>query len=364
MDQRGYCRFSLITIEALEKNTPELQTGCKYVLVRSTSAPASEDLKFKCILFFRLRSMYGLPNKSEHIFITEKNIARKESRNKIIKDLERADMLGETLDKHEIYLAKYSKGSALIKEIGRLRELAFREVGEGTGCSRDLDNYDKHYRHLTLWHKQNQEIVGAYRIGEAGKIITENGIQSLYTANLYHYSDAILPRLQQCFELGRSFVHPDYWGKACLDYLWQGIGAFLRHNKNIHYLIGPVSMSADFPESLRNELVFYFEHYYKSDEQLATAHKPYHLPIQEKHRLQKAYSRLNKEQGMKQLQNNFKVQGYKIPILFKQYSSLFEDGGIKLLAFSIDPNFGNCIDGLLMADLRKLKEKKRARYID
>ena len=275
----------------------------------------------------------------------------------------RAQALGETRDQHGIYLAEYTIGSALIKEIGRLREFTFRKVGEGTGCKRDLDRYDKDYSHLTLWHHEKREIVGAYRFGDAKKLIAARGLQSLYTASLYQFSDNAIPYLKQSLELGRSFVHPDYWGKASLDYLWQGIGAFLRHKPNIRYLIGPVSMSAEYPINLINELVFYFEHFYKAEERLATAYRPYQLPEPEQKNFLSTYSEMTREEGLEHLQKSFKEQGHKIPVLFKQYTSLYEEGGIKLLSFSIDPDFGNCIDGLLMADLTKLKAKKRERYI-
>jgi putative hemolysin len=307
---------------------------------------------------------YKLAKDGNLLFITERPLAREEKPQNIMRALKRAAVLGETRDQNTIYLADFYRGSALIKEIGRLREYTFRKVGEGTGSSRDLDSYDQDYRHLTLWNQEKQHIVGAYRIGEAGKLIANKGIDSLYTASLYCFTDDMIPYLQQGLELGRSFVHPDYWGKASLDYLWQGIGAFLRCNPAIRYLLGPVSVSAEYPKALVNELVFYFQKYYGlADRKLATAYNPYIIPPQEQRRLETLYSEMDKDGAMDLLQENFKVQNCKIPVLFKQYTSLYEDGGIQLLAFSIDPDFSDCIDGLFIGDLTKLKPKKRERYI-
>ncbi len=310
------------------------------------------------------KHVYKLEKNNNKEFITEKTLARPEKTEKIIKSLSSAITLGETRDQNTIYLADYQKKSALIKEIGRLREYTFRQVGEGTGSSRDLDSYDKHYRHLILWHKENQQIVGAYRIGEAGKLIAEHGVNGLYTASLYNFSNDIIPYLKQGLELGRSFIHPEFWGKSSLDYLWQGIGAFIRHHPEVRYVLGPVSISADYPKALTDELVFYFKKYYQTDKLLATANNPYQISHQEEQRLHTKYVTLDTKEGMEKLQESFKSEGYKIPVLFKQYTSLYEEDGIKLLAFNIDPDFGNCVDALLLGDLQKFKKKKRQRYID
>ncbi len=309
------------------------------------------------------KHLYKLKKNNHKEFITEKSLAQPEKTKKLINSLSTATILGETRDQNTIYLASYRKKSSLIKEIGRLREYTFRQVGEGTGSSRDLDNYDKYYRHLVLWHKESQQIIGAYRIGEAGRLIAEHGVNGLYTASLYNFSDKAIPYLKQGLELGRSFIHPDFWGKSSLDYLWQGIGAFIRHNPEIRYVLGPVSISADYPKILTDELVFYFKKYYQADKMLAKANNPYQISLQEEQRLHSLYLTSNAKEGMELLQKNFKAKGYKIPVLFKQYTSLYEEDGIKLLAFNIDPDFANCVDALLLGDLEKFKKKKRERYI-
>ena len=104
-----------------------------------------------------------------------------------------------------------------MREIGRLRELTFRKVGEGTNARRDLDAYDQHYEHLVLWDPQALRIVGSYRFGHGGRLIAERGMASLYTSSLFNYSPALESRLAQGLELGRSFIAPAYWRSRALD---------------------------------------------------------------------------------------------------------------------------------------------------
>lgn len=354
-------RYFVMTRELLYKGTNNISFTIGNLIPHQKLI--SHQLENRNLVKRLKKHLYQLKTNENVEFINQKPIAKAEKTKHILADLQKATVLGKTRDNQTIYLADYHKGSALIKEIGRLREYTFRKVGEGTGSSRDLDKFDKYYRHLVLWHDKKQEIVGAYRLGECNKLINNKGLSGIYTSSLYQFSDKMIPFLEQSLEMGRSFVHPNYWGKASLDYLWQGIGAFLRHNPDIRYLIGPVSISAEFPESLINELVFYFQYFFNGPTDLVSAHHPYHVPLQDKHRLESLYQSLTPENGMELLQRNFKSHGYKIPILYKQYTSIFEKGGFQILAFSIDHDFGDCIDGLLMTDISKLKPKKRDRYI-
>ena len=290
-------------------------------------------------------------------------IAAPEDPQQLQEEFKSAKIIGDTRDGNRIYLVDYSPNSALIREIGRLRELAFRKVGEGTGNSRDLDDYDKSYRHLVLWNRDNLEIVGAYRIGEGKKLLAQFGEEGLYTRSLYRFTPSFHPYLEESIELGRSFVHPDYWGKASLDYLWQGLGAYLATQPHIRYLIGPVSMSADYPRKLMNMLAYFYKRYYPSPEQLAIAKNPYLLTTDTIAELDKLFADQDRTSAFDFMQKQFISAGYKLPILFKQYASLFDDGGFQASVFSIDPNFGNCLDGLCVADLHKLKAAKRKRYV-
>jgi putative hemolysin len=130
-----------------------------------------------------------------------------------------------------------------MREIGRLREMTFRTVGEGCGQPRDIDRFDRHYEQLVLWDDQDMEIVGAYRLADAGRVIAEQGVQGLYSRTLFDYGPAVLSRIAQGLELGRSFVQPRYQTRHALDYLWYGIGAYIKANPHIRYLFGPASIS-------------------------------------------------------------------------------------------------------------------------
>ncbi|WP_331344608.1 lysophospholipid acyltransferase family protein [Cellvibrio sp. UBA7661] len=300
------------------------------------------------------------------VFVTEKTIAHPEDRAALKKELKTAQVIGNTRDNHVIYLCDYNQHPVVLREIGRLREQTFRLVGEGTGSRRDLDKYDHYYRHLVLWDEEKLCIAGAYRLGEAHKLIKKKGANALYTAELFDFNPSLTPYLEQGLELGRSFVHPDYWGKASLDYLWQGLGAYLSHHPQVRFVFGPVSMSAHYPKVLRDLLVFYYERYYSvkniNDESLAEGKHPHEIEEDMLIELQNRFAKLDSEQGFDVLQEEFKKHDCKIPVLFKQYAGLYEEGGYHLLGFSVDSEFGNCVDGLFMGDLSCMKAAKRARY--
>ncbi|ACE84560.1 GNAT family N-acyltransferase [Cellvibrio japonicus] len=309
------------------------------------------------------KHLYKIGKGKNPIFVTEKTIAHPEDLAALKKELKTAQLIGATRDNHKIFLCDYAQHPSVLREIGRLREQTFRLVGEGTGSRRDLDKYDHYYRHLVLWDDEKLCIAGAYRLGDAERILHKKGIKGLYTADLFDYQPAAQEYLQQGLELGRSFVHPDYWGKASLDYLWQGLGAYLQHHPHIRYVFGPVSMSARYPETLRDMLVFYYERYYRQDDPLADGKHPHLMDENRQIELQQQFAHLNREQGFELLQQRFQEQDCKVPVLFKQYAALYEEGGYQLLAFSVDSEFGNCVDGLFMADLTLMKANKRARYL-
>ncbi|MEY3660900.1 MAG: hypothetical protein RLZZ169_1726 [Pseudomonadota bacterium] len=308
---------------------------------------------------YKLDRPYPMP-----AFETERTIAHPEDRQLLQQELRQGQVLGETRDNNSIILMDWSPNSAVIREIGRLREVAFRQVGEGTGKRRDLDRFDQHYQHLVLWDREALEIAGAYRIAEGAAVLRTLGEAGLYTSTLYQYRPEFRAYLEQGIELGRSFVNPRYWGKASLDYLWQGLGAYLARRPEVRFLFGPVSVSADYPRPLVEELVFYFSTYHGSEQALVVANQRFDLPPQRLAELKQRYEGIDRETGLTVLQNSFHVEGLRIPVLFKQYAALFEVGGFKTLAFSIDPDFADCIDGLCLTELALLKPAKRQRYLD
>lgn len=323
----------------------------------------SDHLADKSLIKRLKKHLYKVGKGKNSIFVTEKTIAHPEDLNQLRQEFKSAQLIGATRDNHNIFLCNYEQHPSIMREIGRLREFTFRMVGEGTGARRDLDKYDHYYRHLVLWDEEKLCIAGAYRLGEAHKIVQNKDAQSLYTAELFNLTQEMDKFLSQGLELGRSFVHPDYWGKASLDYLWQGLGAYLHHNPQVRYVFGPVSMSAQYSKYLRDLLVFYYQTYYAHEELLAEGKHPHEVQEDQLIEFQHQFSKLDREQGFSLLQEIFQQHNQKVPVLYKQYAALYEDDGYKLLSFSVDSEFGNCLDGLFIGDIEKMKAAKRARYI-
>lgn len=309
------------------------------------------------------KHLYRLASNRVGLFETEKSIAHPESRQALKRELASGELLGETSDGKKIILIDWSPESGVMREIGRLRELSFRKVGEGSGKRRDVDQYDQYYRHLVLWDDDALEIAGAYRLGESATILKNRDKQHLYSHSLFSFNASFDPYLNQSLELGRSFVQPRYWGSRALDYLWQGLGAYLRHHSNIRYLYGPVSISASYSRPAQDMLVYFFQLYFKDDEQCATARHPYQLSQQGEDDCRNAFTGEDYRRDFQELKSRLANYGFTIPTLYKQYTDLCDEGGVRFIDFGIDPDFSDCTDGLLLVDLSKIKESKRKRYI-
>ncbi|MDO3383321.1 lysophospholipid acyltransferase family protein [Gilvimarinus algae] len=322
----------------------------------------TDKLADKALIKRLKKHVYKLRKKRGAQFVTERTIAHPEERGAIKAELANAQHIGTTSDNNKIFLCDYQSHPTVLREIGRLREHTFRLVGEGTGARRDLDKYDHHYRHLVLWDESNLTIAGAYRIGDCGRILQQMGAAGLYTDELFNYHPEVFTYLEQGVELGRSFVNPKYWGKASLDYLWQGLGAYLTHNPQVRYVLGPVSMSAAYPKALRDLTVYFYERYYRTAKPLAQANHPHFIEPDDFAAINQRFSGMDQEQAFRYLQQQFAEAGHKFPTLYKQYAALYEPGGYSLLAFSVDSDFGDCLDGLFMGDLTLMKATKKKRY--
>lgn len=306
--------------------------------------------------------VYRLPRRRPTVFPTSTAIAHPEPALAVRRALREAERLGETRDGKQILLLDAHADNPALREIGRLRELAFRRVGEGTGARRDLDRYDLHYRHIVLWDEQALTIAGAYRLGEAGPILRERGPAGLYSASLFDYAPAANDFLDGAVELGRSFVQPAYWGSRSLDYLWQGIGAYLRC-RPVRHLIGPVSLSAALPLAAREWIVHYHRHYFGDPERLAVARNPFVVSAQVEAEASAAWSGRTQAEALAHLRARLDSMGAQLPVLYKQYADVCEPDGVRFLAFGVDPAFGGCVDGLVRLDLTRLRPAKRSRYL-
>ncbi|GAB3342427.1 GNAT family N-acyltransferase [Marilutibacter aestuarii] len=268
-------------------------------------------------------------------------------------------LLGATADGKQIRVGRLATGSPLLREIGRLRELTFRRVGEGTGSALDLDEYDGWYEHIVLWDAPARKVAGAYRVARGADLLPSRGLAGLYTASLFRYADATLPRLLEGMELGRSFVAPEYWGSRSIDYLWQGIGAYLVAHPGVRYLYGPVSISAALPVDAREQIVAYYSRFYGGAEGHAVSNRPFRYRA-----APPGFDEaLDAGMAFAVLRDNLEAMGAALPMLYKQYTELCEPGGARFLAFGVDPGFCDAVDGLIEVDMHRLRPRKRARYL-
>lgn len=238
----------------------------------------------------------------------------------------------------------------IFNEIGRLREVTFREVGEGTNKSTDIDEYDFYYYHLFIWDKDEKMIVGAYRIGKGIDIYETYGSKGFYISSLFKMKREMNPILIQSLELGRSFITKDYQKRPIpLFLLWKGIMIFLIRNTEYRYLIGPVSISNDFSKFSKSLIVEFIRAYF-TDENLSR----YVLPRKDfkvkddivtdrKIFIDTSEKDINK---IEKIILNIEPR-YRLPVLLKKYLEL--NG--RIIGFNVDPKFNDCLDGLLVLDL-------------
>jgi putative hemolysin len=307
--------------------------------------------------------VYRVGRRKPPVFATSSAIAHPQPAREVRAALREAQMLGATSDGRQILLLDAGSDNPALKEIGRLRELSFRRVGEGTGLRRDLDRFDPHYRHILLWDESQLEIVGAYRLAEVGRLLQAGGLERLYSASLFEYAPSAAGFLGSAVELGRSFVQPRYWGSRSLDYLWQGIGAYLRCHPEVRYLIGPVSLSAQLAEPARDWIVQVHRHFLGDREGLARARNPHRVEPALAARIDAALQGMDLKQGLVRMRAELDALGAGLPVLYRQYVELCEPEGVRFLDFGLDPDFGHCVDGLIRVDLGCLKPAKRARYL-
>lgn len=238
----------------------------------------------------------------------------------------------------------------LFNEIGRLREITFREVGEGTNLSRDIDEYDLYYHQLFIWDENERRIVGAYRIGMGPQIIAQYGLHGFYLHSLFRLKTEMIPLLSQSLELGRSFVVKDYQRKPLpLFLLWKGLLYFLLKNPECRYLVGPVSISDNYSPVSKDSIIRFITTYY-FDRKIAAWVKPRkaHKFVSENesvnHLLRNIGGDLNKFDKMI---GDIDLINKGLPVLLKKYLSL----NAKIVAFNVDPGFNNSLDGLIVLDI-------------
>tara|TARA_R110002033_G_scaffold45441_1_gene88827 strand:+ start:9997 stop:11703 length:1707 start_codon:yes stop_codon:yes gene_type:complete len=350
----------LLSHEMFKKKSKKISIKIGEIIPNENIMPKGINKRYLLTLY--KKHLYALKKGKKSFFVTQKAIAHPESRQDIMNELKSSKIIGETADGKIIYLYNYTDDSIVLKELGRLRELSFRSVGEGINKKRDTDKYDIYYEHIILWDREALEIVGSYRIGN-GEFVNNNlGVSGFYSSTLFEYKDEFLPYLNDSIELGRSFVQPKYWGSRALDYLWYGIGAYLKTYPQIKYMYGPVSISASLPKIAKDMIVFYYSHYYSSDKNLLESKIPYQYSIDLKS-LTAMFELNDKKNDFKILKTSLSNMGIAVPTLYKQYSELCEEGGVNFQGFNVDPDFSNCVDGLIVVEIDKVKDKQKSRYM-
>ena len=251
-----------------------------------------------------------------------------------------------------VYCAQAHLIPNTLTELGRLREITFREVGEGTNLKIDLDDYDLYYNHLFIWDDSNNSIAGAYRIGMGSKILHDYGTKGFYLRSLFKISKEFKPILNESLELGRSFIVKEYQRTPLpLFLLWKGILHFLVRNPDYRYLIGPVSISNNFSKISKSMIVDYImkNHYNHKLAGMVRPRKKFKptFPNDSYMLTENAKSLKDIDAIIKDIEDNSRV-----PILLKKYIEL--NG--KIISFNIDPKFNDTLDGMLVLDLLKIPE--------
>lgn len=268
--------------------------------------------------------------------------------------LRQNNQLLQQKNNYDIFLGRTELIPNILREIGRLREVTFREVGEGTNQKLDIDNYDLYYDHLFVWDRTERCIIGAYRLGRGKEIIAQHGASGFYITSLFDIDDPLIPVLEKTLELGRSFVVKKYQQKPLpLFLLWQGILCFLRENKEYQYLMGPVSISNDFTVFSKDLMIAFIRKHYFNNELAQHVHPRKEFVVQtDMDDIEIILERRNDLVQLDKFISSIEPNYLKIPVLLKQYIRQ----NAKIIAFNVDPLFNNCLDGLMILDLNDVPE--------
>ncbi|OAJ93168.1 lysophospholipid acyltransferase family protein [Vibrio bivalvicida] len=260
----------------------------------------------------------------------------------------------------EVYCAPTPKMPSMMREIGRVREESFREVGEGSGRSCDIDQFDLHYHQLFVWNRASRDLVGAYRLGLVDELMAKGGISSLYSTSLFKYDEAFVESLGLSIELGRSVVAKQYQRNMhSLLLLWKGIAGFVQRNPRYTHLFGPVSISNDYSPVARQLIASVMSVHYYDDEKakLVAPTTPLEKSGQEFWRPD-MLSSLSKLPLLSKVLSRLE-QGMGLPVLLRQYLGM--NG--KLVCFNVDPAFNFALDGLIVVDLTTVPVRTLGKYM-
>ena len=259
---------------------------------------------------------------------------------------------------YDCFLANYQEIPNLMHELGRLREEAFRFIGEGTGKSLDTDEFDHHYKHLILWDNKKQQVVGAYRLGFGNEIMVSKGIKGFYVSTLFNFDSSFEETLKKTIELGRSFVTVEYQREVLsLVLLLRGLAVVVIKHPEIEHFIGPVSISSWYPKFYQSMIVHYVTEKHPVNPELAKVAQPttpFHpdfLKVDHEVLMKMNMESVDKfDKFMFRLSNG----DYRLPTLFKKYLKL----NAKFLCFNVDPDFNDTLDALLFLTFTDFPENE------
>ena len=274
---------------------------------------------------------------------------------------------------NDIYIFNHHNAPYLTLEVGRLRELTFRKAGGGTGKSCDLDNFDLQdipYNQLIVWSPEDKVIVGGYRflIGKKASI-DELGNIRMATYKLFNFSDKFIKEyLPYTIELGRSFVHPDYQsGQSsrksifALDNLWDGLGAIVVENPDMHYFFGKVTMYTHYNKEARNILLYFINKHFPDPDNLLSLIEPLELNFNVPE-LEKLFPSNDYTENKRILNSELRKLGENVPPLINAYMNL--SPSMRTFGTSLNHEFGDVEETAILIDIRDIYKSKIDRHIN
>lgn len=274
---------------------------------------------------------------------------------------------------NEIYVITAHNSPNVMKEIGRLREIAFREAGGGTGKSMDIDEFDTMdncYKQLIVWNPEAEEIIGGYRYQLGTDVeLDENGQPILATGHMFHFSDKFMKDyMPQTIELGRSFVSLEYQSSKmgakslfALDNLWDGLGALTVVMPNVKYFFGKMTMYPSYVRKGRDMILYFLKKHFNDPDNLIIPMKPLKIETDEKE-LEQLFCEESFKDDYRILNREVRKMGYNIPPLVNAYMGLSPT--MKMFGTAINYGFGDVEETGILIAVDEILEEKRIRHID
>lgn len=274
---------------------------------------------------------------------------------------------------NEIYVITAHNSPNVMKEIGRLREIAFREAGGGTGKSMDIDEFDTMdncYKQLIVWNPEAEEIIGGYRYLLGTDVeLDENGQPILATGHMFHFSDKFMKDyMPQTIELGRSFVSLEYQSSKmgakslfALDNLWDGLGALTVVMPNVKYFFGKMTMYPSYVRKGRDMILYFLKKHFNDPDNLIIPMKPLKIETDEKE-LEQLFCEESFKDDYRILNREVRKMGYNIPPLVNAYMGLSPT--MKMFGTAINYGFGDVEETGILIAVDEILEEKRIRHVD